>query len=95
MDTPLDPGKYKKTKPAATDTAATSKKPQPFLVEKKDGSIGQWGNDLPDDAQATPIAKKKSLLSDKARGLSNSYYPARGQQQGPDVPVQKKSNNIY
>lgn len=48
----------------------------PLMVEKRDGSIGQWGNPLTPDSPNPYIPIPNMQLSDKARGFSNTYYPA-------------------
>lgn len=60
-----------------------------LMVEKADGSIGEWGNDIPSPPPTLNPPKKKIPLSDKASGLSNTYYPANGQQTGPAIPTKK------
>lgn len=67
----------KKPQQAAADTTKPLSPTNPLMVEKKDGSIGQWGNPLPPDKPAVaPPAKKQLELSDKAKGYSNTYYRA-------------------
>lgn len=68
---------------------------QPMLVQKADGTIGPWGNPLnaPQKQIPLPATTNPLPLSDKARGLSNSYYPANQQQQGAAIPSLKKSSN--
>lgn len=75
---------------AADTTQALSPK-NPLMVEKADGSVGQWGNPVPPSKAPTPPVKKQLLMSDKARGLSSNYYPARDQQQGPAIKTIKPS----
>lgn len=61
-------GKYK----AMVAPADTTQ--QPLMVEKADGTIGQWGND-PNAPKKKVVQTKPQLnLSDKAKGYSNSYY---------------------
>lgn len=85
------PAKYK-AMVKKTDPDSTAKK-EILLVEKPDGRIAQWGNDLPVTNRPLPPVKKQAILSDKARGLSNSYQPARDQQQGPAIKTIKRNYN--
>lgn len=106
---PVMPSVYKKMVKKPIDTTAMAKPPMqqsandpskplsptnPLMVEKADGSVGQWGNDLKIPKTIIPAIKKTTPLSDKARGLSNTYDDPRGQRQGAEVPVQKKSANF-
>jgi hypothetical protein len=65
-----------------------------FMVSKPDGSIGQWGNELPiiGNSPAIPVPPMAAPLrmSDKARGLSNSFYPANNNAANP-TPAAIKS----
>lgn len=72
-----------------------------FMVNKDPNSDVQspWGNPIEDEV----VNKKKPLVpvvpvilpSDKAAGYSNTFYPARGQQQGRSVPTQYRSGYKY
>jgi hypothetical protein len=86
--------KYKKMKQPVADSTELSPS-HPLMVEKKDGSIGQWGNPLTDETPAKPPVKKMPVMSDKARSLSNTYSTARDNPTGPAIPSQKKSNNYF
>lgn len=77
------------------DTTQAPSPTNPIMVQKKDGSVGQWGNDLNAPQPATPAGAPKPGMSDKATGKSNAYYPANGQQSSPAVPAKKKSANYF
>jgi len=63
-------GKYKAmVKKPAQDTT------QMLMVEKADGSVGPWGNDIPPAKKQQPPTKPAPKLSDKALGYSSNYYP--------------------
>lgn len=64
-----------------------------FMVGKADGSTGQWGNPV-GTSQAIPVFPGAPVIqtSDKATGLSNTYYPARNQQTSKSVPTQYPSS---
>lgn len=76
------------------DTTKPLSSSNPVTVEKADGSIGIWGKDI-DTVATKPLPKRQPVVSDKAKGASSNYYPAYGQQRGPDVPVQKPSRPYY
>lgn len=59
----------------AADTSQAPSPTNPIMVEKADGTVGQWGNDIPLPKKTPPPMKKQLPLSDKAKGTSNSYYP--------------------
>jgi len=66
----------------------------PLMVQKADGSVGQWGNSLTTPTAPIAPVKKQIPLSDKAKGLSSQYFTPAGRQ-GPPVPGQKPSANFY
>lgn len=55
------------------------------FMTSPNGQLKYWGNDIVPQPEVTPIVPQ--VLSDKALGYSNTYYPSRGQQQSktPDV----------
>lgn len=63
----------KKVNPAATYKKVV-KKPT-YMVQKADGSVGEWGRDpnIKDTIDVNNLTKKKPDLSDKAKGLDNTY----------------------
>jgi hypothetical protein len=65
-----------------------------FMVSKPNGSMGQWGNELPivGNSPAIPLPTMVAPLrmSDKARSLSNSFYPANNNAANP-TPAAIKS----
>lgn len=63
-------GKYKAmVKKASADTVQT-----PLMVEKADGSIGPWGNDIKPSKNYAGQTKPPLDMSDKAKGYSSNYY---------------------
>jgi hypothetical protein len=77
-------------------TKSKSKIPllKPFLVEKADGTIGQWGNPIiPTPPPAVPIVPPIPI-SDKARGYGDAYFPPNQQMQGKSVPTQYPSRRF-
>lgn len=67
--------KYKamvKKAPATPDPADSQ--PTSLMVQKADGSIGPWGNDTVPAKKPVPQTKSAPVMSDKARGYSNTYY---------------------
>lgn len=65
---PTPVGKYKSmVKPAAADTSQ-------LMVQKADGSIGPWGNDITPPKKPATQTTGAPQLSDKAKGYSNNYY---------------------
>lgn len=94
---PGAPSKYRsmvKKTPVQGLAADPTKEPSPtnpIMVEKADGSIAQWGNDLKPSKPPVPPVKKQILMSDKANGNDNNYSSPRNQQQGKDVPTIKPS----
>jgi hypothetical protein len=61
-----------------------------FMVEKADGSIGQWGNPVTQGTdQVNPVTVPPIQLSDKAVGKASYYTPARNVQTSPAVATIK------
>lgn len=59
-----------------------------FMVTKPDGTLGQWGNNLPPTlVPAKPVPSPPLVPSDKASGLSSNYYPSRNQNQSKAIPT--------
>src|SRR5580700_2190198 len=92
------PGQPAPAQPAApADTTAKAPAPIPIYdpnkpasdtnvlgTEHADGTVRQWGEDIKLPPIPPELAKKKKAppVSDKAAGLSNTYYPANQQNQG-------------
>lgn len=91
MSRPTPVQKYKQVKKqSASDLSSDPTKPlspsNPLMVEKKDGSIGQWGNDLKSKTKSpAQIEADKAISaalknagkpgpSEKSQGRSNTYY---------------------
>lgn len=90
-----DPGKGKKLKPNKKIDKPLWDKDHPLMVEKADGSIGQWGNPLIPTNPNYIIPTPQIPLSEKAKGNSDLYYPANNVRQGADIPTQYRSANFY
>lgn len=77
---PTAAGSYKTMVKKPSQLAADTTKPlsptNPLMVEKADGSIGQWGNPLPPNNPSPTPAKRQLKMSDKANGNSSTYYRA-------------------
>lgn len=67
-----------------------------FLVSKPDGSLGQWGKDLPPVVPPPPpVPPPVTPLSDKALGYSSTYYSPVQQNQSKAIPeIQPSSNYV-
>lgn len=63
-------GKYK----AMVGKASPDSVQTPLMVEKADGSVGQWGNDIPPAKKPAVQTKGAPQMSDKAKGYSSNYY---------------------
>lgn len=83
------------SKTAPSDDGTQPNGNGPLMVQKADGSVGEWGNPVQPPVTPAAPSKKKPLMSDKANGTSDAYYPANGQQQKPAVPTIKKSSNYF
>lgn len=72
-------------------------KEHPLITEHKDGMLRPWGEDttaMPSNPNLLPKQMMPPILpSDKAAGLSNTYYPAREQNKGKAVAT--VNSNIY
>lgn len=63
-----------------------------IMVEKKDGSVGEWGNDIPNTNQSTVTSNILKRLSDKALGKDNTYNSVRDQRQSKTPNTIKPSS---
>lgn len=63
-------GKYKAmVKKPTADTVQT-----PLMVQKADGTVGPWGNDIKPGKNYGGQTKPGLDMSDKAKGYSSTYY---------------------
>lgn len=86
-----DPKKKTKSQPAKYKQMVAPSDSTKLMVEKADGSIGEWGNPIKPTAAPAAASPQKPQMSDKASGLSNTYYPANSVQRGKSIPTQKRS----
>ena len=73
-------------------------KTHPIMTEHSDGTVRQWGEDTIPHVQNPNLLPKQMLppqpvMSDKAAGLSSTYYPSQNQNKGKAIPTIKSNNN--